>query len=49
MRYEKGRKDASRRRIMAAATERFHKDGSPRRGEGLISVYRRYFSARGHG
>ncbi len=27
MRYEKGRKDASRRRIMAAAARRFRKDG----------------------
>ena len=27
MRYEKGRKDASRRRIMAAAAHRFRKDG----------------------
>ncbi len=27
MRYEKGRKDASRRRIMAAAAQRFRKDG----------------------
>lgn len=38
MRYEKGRKDASRRRIMAAAAQRFRKDGVA--ASGLADIMR---------
>ena len=38
MRYEKGRKDASRRRIMTVAAERFRRDGIV--GSGLAGIMR---------